>query len=413
MSALKRNQERNINRLLESFPVILILGVRQCGKSTLSKLIRPEWKYFDLENSKDFEYINSDINFFLKQNPGQIIIDEAQELPQLFRDLRGHIDSMDSKKNQFILTGSSSPDLIQLASDSLAGRIGIIELGTLKINELESRPLPDFYKVFDRTLDESSMSSLESLDVVGKSTDVIKSCLKGGYPAPLLSNSDEFYKDWMEGYFQTFINRDLKKLFPRLDHVKYRRFISMLSELSGTIINKAHLGRSLDVNEVTVRDYLDIAHKTFFWRILPSFEKTKIKSITKMPKGILRDTGFLHYLSNIKNKADLLRSPRFGQNFESFVIEEILKGLEACSVRRWDAYYFRTKNGVEIDLILDGEFGILPIEIKSGSTTKINDLKSLTYFIQGQNLPLGIVVNNDDEVKRLSEKIIQIPACLI
>lgn len=413
MSVLERNQINNINLLLDIFPAVLILGVRQCGKSVISKHARSNWKYFDLENNKDFDYISSDIDFFFKENPANIIIDEAQELPQLFKNLRGVIDSQSSRVNRFILTGSSSPDLIKMASDSLAGRIGIIELGTLKYNEILERPLPKFYDLFQNEILLDSLDRLKNLPLPPKKSDIINFFLKGGYPAPVLSDDNIFFENWMENYFQTYINRDIKKLFPKMDSIKFRRFISMLSELSGTIINKAQLGRSLDVSEVTVRDYLDIAHKTFFWRMIPSYEKTKVKSITKMPKGILRDTGLMHYLSNIDTREKLLRSPRYGQNFESFIIEEIIKGIQATTVRRWDYFYYRTKNGIEVDLILDGKFGILPIEIKSGSSTSIKDLKSLKYFIESQKLPFGIVINIDTEIKMLSENIIQIPALYI
>jgi hypothetical protein len=184
----------------------------------------------------------------------------------------------------------------------------------------------------------------------------------------------------------------------------------MLSELSGTIINKAQLGRSLDISEVTVRDYLEIADKTFLWRTIPSYEKTKIKSVTKMPKGNMRDTGLLHYLSNIDSREKLLRSPNFGQNFESFVMEELIKGLQVSHIGRWDYYYYRTKNSIEVDLVLEGRFGLLPIEIKAGSSTSIKDVKSLSYFVESMALPMGMVINNDSEIRMLSERIIQVPA---
>ena len=143
--------------------------------------------------------------------------------------------------------------------------------------------------------------------------------------------------------------------------------------------------------------------------MIPSFEKTKIKSVTKMPKGIYRDTGIMNFLSHIDSRDSLLRSPKFGQKFETFVIEELIKGVTASKVRNFNYYHYRTKNGVEVDLVLDGKFGVLPIEIKSGSSTTLGDLKSLNHFIQQEDLPLGIVVNNDKDIRLLSEKIIQIP----
>ena len=413
MALVNRNHMGKANRFLENFPVLLLLGVRQCGKSTLAKMVRPGWKYYDLGNSRDFDYISSDIDFFFKENNGQIILDEAQELPGLLKNLRGVIDANREQKDRFILTGSTSPELIEHVSDSLAGRVGIVELGTLKMNEILEKPLPIFYELFENEIDENSIGLLKSQDETSGLFDVIEVFFRGGYPEPVLKNDPAYMDDWMENYFQTYVNRDIRKLFPRLDSLRYRRFVNMLSGLSGTIINKAQVGRSLDISEVTVRDYLEIAHKTFFWRMIPSYDKSKIKSVTKMPKGILRDSGLLHFLSSIDSREKLLRSPNFGQNFESFVIEEILKGLQASAVHGWDYYYFRTKNGVEVDLVLEGRFGTLPIEIKSGSSTSLNDLGSLSYYLESQDLPLGLVINNDREKKILSDKIIQIPASLI
>lgn len=413
MTGVERNLNDKLNRLLKIFPVVMLVGARQTGKTTLAQMSRPNWDYFDLEKSSDYDFITRDFDFFFNEYPQHVIIDEAQESPELFRELRGVIDKQKQspKTGRFILTGSSSPELLKQASDSLAGRIAIIEIGTLKMNEIQEQPLPDFYQIFNKELSTNTLKNLKGISC--KIKDVLPYFLHGGYPQPVLAKDDYTYNTWMENYYQTYINRDIKKLFPRLDSIRYRRFVSILSSLSGTIINKAQVGRSVDVSEVTIRDYLDIADKTFFWRTINSYEKSNSKSIVKMPKGIVRDSGINHYLSNVDSREKMLRTPQLGHNFESFIIEEIIKGLQATEVTRWDYAYFRTKNGAEIDLILDGSFGILPIEIKFGQTTTLKQLTSLQQFIDRLELPFGIIVNNSSEVKMLSEKIIQIPAgCL-
>lgn len=411
MTDVKRNIASKLDHLLSLFPAVLLIGARQTGKTTLSKALHPDWKYFDLENASDYEFIQQDYDFFFQEYPRHVIIDEAQEAPELFRHLRGVIDANRSEYGRFILTGSSSPELLKQASDSLAGRIAIVEIGTLKINEIQQQPLPDFYRIFESSLSSSSLEQLKQLTV--PSFDILPFFLRGGYPEPVLAKDDYYYNVWMENYYRTYINSDVKKLFPRLDSIRYRRFVSMLSSLSGTIINKAQLGRSVDVSEVTIRDYLDIADKTLFWRTIPSYEDATSKSVVKMPKGIVRDSGINHYLSGIDTREKLLRSPQLGHNFESFIIEEIIKGIEATKVSRWDYFYFRTRNGAEIDLILEGSFGLLPIEIKFGTHAHLKQLTSLRQFIQKHHLPFGIVINNSDEIRLLSKDIIQIPArCL-
>ena len=128
MTWIKRNIHTEVDALLDIFPAVLILGARQTGKTTLANISRPDWKYFDLEKGSDYDFITSDYDFFFREYPEHLIIDEAQEVPQIFRELRGVIDSNRSQKNRFILTGSSSPKLLGAVSDSLAGRIGIITI---------------------------------------------------------------------------------------------------------------------------------------------------------------------------------------------------------------------------------------------------------------------------------------------
>lgn len=408
MPDVKRNAERNINVLLSFFPVVLIVGARQTGKTTLARKCCPGWSYYDLQKGSDFDFISRDYDFFFRENDKHIIIDEAQELPKLFKELRGVIDSDRQSKGRFVLTGSSSPDLLKEASDSLAGRIGIIEIGTLKMNETQELPLPSFYNLFKESLNiKNSISLLKEIKIT--ESDTIKYFLKGGYPEPTLADDSNFYRQWMDNYYQTYINRDVKSLFPKLNSVKYRRFVDILSSLSGTIINKASVGRSIDVSEVTIRDYLEIAHSTFIWRLIPSYTNSKIKSVIKMPKGIFRDSGLAHYLAGIESREQLIRYNSVGSSFEGFVIEEILKGLKTLDIGRWDYYYYRTRNGSEVDLILEGSFGLLPVEIKFGSHTMLKQLTSLRKFIADNNLEFGIVINNSKEVQMLCDNVIQVP----
>lgn len=413
MTGLKRNLEERVDQLLKYFPIVLILGVRQCGKTTLAQRVRPQWRYWDLEKGSHFEQISRDIDFFFKENPEHLIIDEAQRFPRLFQELRGIIDEQRSQKNRFLLTGSSSPDLIRNASETLAGRIGIIELGTLKMNEAYQRPLSPFYSIFSQPLSPKTIDDLKSLKTGLSHEQVMNHFLRGGYPEPLLADDPKFYDLWMENYFNTYIQRDIRSLFPRLDLIRYQRFISMLSNLTGTIINKSEVGRSLDVSEVTIRDYLEIAHGTYLWRNIPSYTKAKSRSVVKMPKGTFRDSGLAHTLQGIRKREDLLVNPRVGKSFESFMVEEIIKGLQALEATGWKAWHFRTRNGAEVDLVLEGPFGVLPIEIKFGLQTRLKQLLALQAFVKKQKLPFGIIVNNSDEVRLLSPEIIQLPASLL
>ena len=410
MTDQKRNLETKINDLLVYFPVVTILGVRQCGKTTLAKLLRPDWQYFDLERSRDFDFITRDFEFFIKEHPHSIIIDEAQRYPALFQELRSVVDRERKHKNRFLLTGSSSFDLIKNVSESLAGRVGLVELGTFKTNETYSIRLPDF---FNTDLNQTTIDFLKGLEPEISHDQLMQAFLKGGYPEPVLEEDNRFYDAWMENYIQTYIQRDIRTLFPRLDLVKYQRFISMLSALSGTIINRSQVGRSLDISEKAIRDYLQIAEGSYIWRNTPSYEKSISKSVVKMPKGNFRDSGLTNYIQGITQREQLLNYPNVGAAFEAYIFEEIIKGIQATETVNWTYYYFRTRNGAELDMILEGPFGTLPIEIKFGSMIKQGQIQTLKNFVYNNNLPLGIVINNSDDVLLVADRILQLPAVCV
>jgi predicted AAA+ superfamily ATPase len=410
MDGLERNIQQKINRLLENFPIVAILGVRQCGKSTISRTLGVDWKYFDLERPAHFEQINNDPFLFFKENTNHIIIDEAQIAPNMFPILRSIVDEDRNKNGRFIITGSSSFELIKNISESLAGRIAIVELSTLKMNELQSEKLSSFYNIFEKKISLVDLQNLKKLKSTKSIVDIKHYLLKGGYPQPVIKNDNDFHLDWMENYFNTYINRDMRSLFPKMDLLKYQRVIKMLSSLSGTIINKSEVARSAETSEKSVRDYLQIISGTFFWRELPAFKTSKTKTTISSPKGHYRDSGLLFYLQNVFTTEELSLYPKLGNAFESFVVEEVLRGIEVTKARNLNAYHFRTKAGAEIDLILEGSFGLVPIEIKYQSNTTKKQLHSMIDFIQKhEEVPYGIVLNNCEEPSLITENIIQIP----
>ncbi len=411
---LNRNLSEKITRCLNQFPVVALTGARQSGKTTLARMICPDWDYFDLERGTDFDALTADFDFFFRQHPDSLIIDEAQLSPELFRELRGVVDADRGRKDRFLLTGSSSPELTRNISESLAGRIAQIEVGTLKMNERHGMPLPEIYLILQDKPVEEHLEKLRKISHPLSTEHVLEHFLKGGYPELVTQDDCLFRSEWMNHYEQTYLDRDIHRLFPGLNLQNYRRFLGMLSELSGTIINRSEIGRSLNVNESTIRDYLDIAQGTYLWRILPSLEPTHSKSIVKMPRGYLRDSGLLHHLTNVRDMDHLARRPGTGSAFEGFVIEEIIQGLNAVESARWKHAFYRTRGGAEVDLVLTSPNGDrIPIEIKFGVSVRRAQLRSLSAFIEQENCPYGILVCNSEKIEMLTEKIIQLPAgCL-
>ena len=410
MDGLKRHQAHKIRRLLKSFPVVVITGPRQCGKSTLARMVTTNWRYFDLENPNHFDRIHDDPVLFFKENNEHLILDEAQRSITLFETLRGVVDQNRQKNGRFILTGSASFDLITKISETLAGRVAIVELAPFKADEINSKPLPSLYSFFEQKLNIHSLEYLKELAPTKTHFELKMSLLRGGYPDPVLRKDPDFFLDWMDNYFDTYINRDMRYLFPKLDLIKYRRVVMMLSELSGTIVNKSEIGRSIEVNEKSVRDYMEIISGTYFWRELPAYITPKIKTTMKLPKGHFRDSGLGLFLQNIHTLEELDHFSKLGNYFEAFIVEELIRGFESSKIRNLKFHHFRTKSGGEIDLIVSGSFGLVPIEIKYASNVRVKQLTALKNFIDVHNLPLGIVISNTDEPSLISNKIIQIPA---
>ena len=412
MTGLKRAMFDKVQYLMKHFPIVAILGARQIGKTTLAKQVAPNFDYFDLEKPSDYQRISQDPELFFHQNPNFLILDEAQIFPGLFPLLRGVVDANRDQKGRFIITGSSSPELLNNISESLAGRIAIIELVTLKVSEFMEQPLSPFYKILKENQLENLVTEKPKLSFSGLSKEAVYQVwCRGGYPEPLLKleNEKDAVDAWFSNYQLTYLNRDVSRFFPRLNQRAYQHFLKILSHLSGTIINRSQVARDLEVSEATVREYLSIVEGTFLWRQLHSYEGNVQKALVKMPRGYFRDTGLLHHLLGLNTEKQLTEHPVVGRSFESFVIEEILKGLEATLLSQWKYSYYRTRAGSEIDFVLSGSFGVLPIEIKYGIATPVKQLSALSKFIEEENLPMGILVNQAPVITWLTPKILQWP----
>jgi predicted AAA+ superfamily ATPase len=261
----------------------------------------------------------------------------------------------------------------------------------------------------------SNQVSIQDFQALALPSNIIQTqhdyWFRGGYPEPWLKNNPRFTKLWMENYVQTYLNRDIQQLFPGLNRQKFKLFIQMLSNLSGTIINYSNVARALGVSQPTAREYFHIAHGTFIWRHIPAYDKNAGKRIVKHPKGYLRDTGLLHFLLRIQDLNDLLSHPAMGYSWESMVIEEILRGLNSLGLS-YDYYHYRSGGGAEVDLVLEGEFGLLPIEIKYGQKVPLRELRSIKDFIKDHKCRYGIVINNDERIRQYDNNLVGIPFCM-
>jgi len=409
MGGMERHYQSLLQELLTLFPCVALIGVRQCGKTTLLRTLPPSWQQFDLEKASDYQQIATDPDLFLRLHSEHIAIDEAQLLPEVFSALRVAIDSNRKRCGRYVITGSSSPELLSSISESLAGRVAIVEMGPFSPSEAHGQPVSEFFKAVTALDPQQQMLDLHPRLPIATLFDY---WLRGGYPEPWLKNNPRFHKTWVDNYFGTYIDRDMKRLFPGINQQKYRLFIQMLGSLSGKVINYSEVARALSVSQPTVRDYFHIAHGTFLWRHLPAFEKDATKRIVKHPKGYLRDSGLLHFLLHLHSVNELLAHPQMGHSFEAMAIETILRGLCAQGISH-QPYHYRTAAGAEVDLILEGEFGLLPIEIKYTQQISPQKIRGIKSFMRERNCRYGVVVHNGERVQRIDDRLIAIPlACL-
>ena len=407
MPGMKRAFETLLNEYLTLFPCVAVIGPRQCGKTTLLGCLDESWRILDLERGSDYQALSDDPELFLSLHPDRIAIDEAQILPGLFPALRVAIDADRSRTGRFVVTGSSSPDLVRSITESLAGRVGIIEMSPLSWSEVQPSGEPGLVDlILDRTCTPQGLvaSGRPRADL----TALSEYWFKGGYPEPWIKNEDRFRETWMDQYVRSYVLRDVGRLFPGLNQDKFRIFARMLGGLSGRVVNNAEVARALGVTSPTVRDYFEIAEGSFIWRRLPAFTRNVAKRVIKHPKGYVRDSGLGHHAQRIPDLTALLSHPQAGASWEGLVVEEICRQLNQRGIA-FDAYHYRAGGGAEVDLVLEGSFGLLAVEIKLGQRVRLQSLRGFREFVREHGCRFGLVLSNEDRPRLIDQEIVGLP----
>jgi len=407
---LPRHLQTLLNSLLSQFPCVALIGARQSGKTTLIRQLSADWQFFDMENSADRAQVLADPDLFFRLHPHRVAIDEAQLAPEIFPALRVAIDNDRNARGRFVVSGSSSPQLSQKIAESLAGRVALAELSPLSPSEaLELSPSPVFALLAQRAGLEQILSAAEPrmpVDVL------LRQWCCGGYPEVWTSNDESFRQLWHRNYWDTYLLPDIAALFPNLNRDRFRQFAQLLANLSGTILNNADIARTLGVSEPTVRDWLAIADGTFIWRRVPAWDRSPHKQLTRHAKGYMRDSVVLFRQLRMAAPDQLLSHPLLGRWWEGHVTETLLRGFANLGIQALPSH-FRTRGGAEIDLILDGEFGVVPVEIKFGTRADPRDVQHLAQFVKDHGCAYGLVINNDERPRRVTAEIASLPmACL-
>jgi len=341
----------NINRLLSSDlkkslsenPVTAVLGPRQCGKTTLVKMLLgedPQFMYLDLERPDDLRLLSDPQAFFRLHRGRLICIDEIQRAPEIFPVIRAEVDEA-VINGRFLILGSASPNLLRQSSESLAGRIRYMELTPFLLNETGE--------------DETNLRSL---------------WLRGGFPRSFLAATDEASYEWRQDFIRTFMERDIPSMGFRIPENTMRRFWTMLTHLNAQVLNRSKLGESIGVSHHTVQHHLDILVDSFMVRMLEPLETNARKRLVKSPKIYFRDNGIIHALSGIRTQRDLMAHPNYGASWESFALETI---CSQPSIRKqWRFFFYSVHSGGEIDLVLDDGRERIAVEFKASSAPQVS-----------------------------------------
>lgn len=364
MSILPRNLSDKIKLLATKYPVVSVTGPRQSGKTTLVRQLFPSYTYCNLENPDYRTAARNAPRDFLRQNLHGLIIDEAQYVPELFSYLQTEAD----EKNQagmFVLCGSQHFLLMEKISQSLAGRVGIVNLLPFSMEELVGGglALPDVWELI----------------------------FKGGFPR--LYHMDIEPTDYYPAYIQTYIERDARQVVNISNLDTFQSFVRLCAGRVGQLFNQSDLGNLANIDQKTVRNWLSILQTGFQAFTLPPHFRNYDKRTVKTPKLYFWDTGVACSLLGIRNSNELLTHFARGALFENFVIVEILKSFYHRGIRP-NAYFWRDRNGNEVDLLLD-EGGVLhPIEIKAGQAVKTDFFKGIEVFnaVSGNNPDMAHVV---------------------
>ncbi|MEO6844107.1 MAG: ATP-binding protein [Ginsengibacter sp.] len=375
MPIIQRNILAEAKLVSKQFRALSIIGPRQSGKTTLCKLLFNDKPYVSLENPNTQAKAMEDIESFLKQFPEGAILDEVQRVPDIFRYLQGLLDNK-TQRCQFILTGSNNFLLQEQISQSLAGRIGYLQLLPLSYLELQNANL-----AFD---------------------NVNKHILTGGYPE--IWDQNLIPAKWMASYVQTYVQRDVRLLRNITNLGDFNRFISLCPNRAGQLINRDEMARSIGVDTKTIQAWLSVLESSYVIYLLQPWYNNLNKRIIKTPKLYFYDTGLLCFLLGITSQSALEKHSMYGNIFENWIITEIKKNRFNVGINE-GLYFFKDSTGNEIDLLMEKDGRTIAVEIKSSKKINAGMLGGLRYWKKNNPGGQGLLIYTGEKEDELEDGI--------
>ena len=401
---VRRHLQGLVLKSLADFPVVLITGARQVGKSTLAQaLITSKWPatYLTLDNRTVLDAALTDPEGFLAANPTPLIIDEVQRAPDLLRAIKRRVDR-DRKSGQFLLTGSANLMTLRTVSESLAGRVALHRLFPFSLAERLGRNTASFLlKLFD--------TDSPSKRLMRKSAplhfDLADTILRGGYPPASLMRPPASRRRWFDSYRQTYLERDLRDI-SNIEHLTdFGRLLVLTAVRSGQTLNVADLSRELGLPHMTVRRYLDLLALTYQISLVPAYTTNVGLRLVKTPKLYFTDTGLACYLSGASDWNALVRQGRLGPMLETWVADELVKWI-AVQEEDFRLYFWRTHSGQEVDFLLARGEDMIAIEVKAARHVERRDLVGIEACEQalGKRIRFSLVLYGGHELVALGPR---------
>jgi predicted AAA+ superfamily ATPase len=357
---------------LAQFRITALLGPRQCGKTTLARTFCGEGAtYFDLEDPLDLARLETP-RLTLDRLRGLVVIDEIQLRPDLFPLLRVLADRPGNPA-RFLILGSAAPELVKGIAESLAGRVGFVDMGGFDLQEVGSGEWERLW-------------------------------LRGGFPESFLGGSEAASWRWREQFIRTFLTRDIPQLGIQVPAEHLRRFWMMVAHYHGQLWNSSEIAASLGVTHKTAQRYLDILSGAFMLRVLPPWSENMGKRLRKAPKIHFRDSGLFHSLQGIRTLAELHAHPKLGASWEGFAVEQVLRALGAAP---GEAYHWGTHAGAELDLLWVRGARRWGFEVKYSDSPRTT--KSMRSAIEGLRLDRLFVIYPGAQEYELDERISVLP----
>lgn len=400
----KRHVEERLLRIAKKFKILYITGARQVGKSTLLAHLFPETPVVVFDPVQDIYGARSDPDQFLDTFPNQTIFDEVQFAPELLPAIKRRVDRR-PEKGQYLLTGSQHLGVLRNISESLTGRVGILELENMSLYEAHEDS-----SNWVSVLLENPVLLLEKFKGILPNTHLTRALWRGAFPA-LIDQEDNVISEFYRNYVTTYVERDVRIAENISDLNLFGRFLRILAALTAQEINHTELGRELGVSGPTAQRWLSTLHLTYQWREVWPYSGNLIKRVSKKRKGYISDTGMACYLQRIPTAEALLGHPMLGAFFESFCVNLIFKLLSGLSFEV-NAYHWRAGSGAKVDLILEKDRTLYPIEFKCKSHIQRHDTRGLRAFREAypdKNIATGIIVHTGDRPYWIDEHALALP----